>query len=221
MTDHGEKRIGEQIGNYRLMRLLGNGGFADVYLGEHLHLGTLAAIKVLHTKLESEQAEMFRTEARTLARLSHSNIVRVFDFNVEDRSPFLVMDYAPGGTLRQRHPKGSIISVPVVVSYLTQIASALDYAHDQKVIHRDVKPENMLLLQDGRLVLSDFGVASIAHSTQSQTVKELAGTIYYIAPEQLQGRPRMASDQYGLGVVVYEWLNGQRPFQGSFAEIAS
>lgn len=220
-TDHRGKAVGDRIGNYRLVRLLGSGGFADVYLGEHQHLGTHAAIKVLHTKLLNEQVEQFRQEARILAHLVHPHIVRVLDFDVDNMFPFLVMDYAPGGTLRQRHPKGSMVPLLTVIDYVTDIASALDYAHSQKLIHRDVKPENMLLNQQGQIVLSDFGVASIAHNTRSQTLAEVAGTISYIAPEQIQGHPRLASDQYALGVVVYEWLNGERPFRGSFGEVAS
>src|SRR5436190_23527608 len=100
-------RVGQQLGNYRLLHLIGLGSFADVYLGEHLHLNTQAAIKVLHTQLTSEESEKLRTEARTMARLAHPHIVRVLDFDVEDGIPFLIMEYAPNGTLRQRHPKGT------------------------------------------------------------------------------------------------------------------
>src|SRR5438309_7257222 len=100
-------RVGQQLGNYRLVRLLGQGGFADVYLGEHVYLETQAAIKVLHTQLAREDIEQFRIEARTIARLEHPYIVRVLDFGVEGSTPFLVMSYAPNGTLRQRHPKGT------------------------------------------------------------------------------------------------------------------
>jgi serine/threonine protein kinase len=220
-TEQGGQRIGERIGNYRLVRLLGSGGFADVYLGEHLQLGTHAAIKVLHTKLTNEQLEQFRQEARILAHLQHPHIVSVLDFDVQNMLPFLVMAYAPGGTLRQRHPKGSRVPLATIVEYVQQVASALDYAHSQKLIHRDIKPENMLIDQQGRIVLSDFGVASIAHNTTSQTLAAFAGTVAYIAPEQIQGRPRTASDQYALAVVIYEWLSGERPFQGSVTEIMS
>jgi len=108
-----------------------------------------------------------------------------------------------------------------VVVYVRQLASALDYAHQAKLIHRDIKPENMLLGRTKEVLLSDFGLVLIAQSSRSQTKKEMAGTIPYMAPEQLQGKPRPASDQYSLGIVVYEWLAGERPFQGTFAEIAS
>ncbi|GLV58962.1 hypothetical protein KDH_57900 [Dictyobacter sp. S3.2.2.5] len=220
-TEHGSQLAGERIGNYQLKHVLGSGGFADVYLGEHLHLGSYAAVKVLHTKLAHEQLEDFRQEGHILAHLLHPHIVRVLDFDVQNMRPFLVMDYAPGGTLRQRHPKGSRVPLAAVVEYVQQVASALDYAHAQKLIHRDVKPENMLVDQQGRVVLSDFGVASMAHDTRSQTQGAIAGTIAYIAPEQIQGRPRTASDQYALAAIAYEWLSGERPFRGSMSEVVS
>ncbi len=117
------ERIGQQLGNYRLIQLLGRGGFADVYLGEHMHLGTQAAIKVLHTRLVSESIERFRREARTIARLEHPHIVRVLDFGVEGGTPFLAMSYAPNGTLRQRHLRGTQVPLKSVVSYVKQVAS--------------------------------------------------------------------------------------------------
>src|SRR6266566_772942 len=106
------ERVGQQLGNYTLIRRLGQGGFAEVYLGEHIHLGTEAAIKILHAQLTNDDTEQFRSEARIIARLEHPNIVRVLDFGIQDKTPFLVMGYAPNGTLRQVHPKG--IPLPLV-----------------------------------------------------------------------------------------------------------
>jgi len=214
-------RVGQRLGNYRVIRLLGKGGFGDVYLGEHIHLNTQVAIKVLQTRLVGSNLEQFRVEAQTIARLVHPHIVRIFDFGVEDDIPFLVMDYAPNGILRQRHPKGIPVPAKSIVAYVKQVAAALQYAHDRKLIHRDVKPENMLLGLTGDVLLSDFGLVLIAQSTGSQTTKEVAGTIPYMAPEQINGKPRPASDQYALGIVIYEWLSGERPFNGSFVEIAT
>ncbi len=213
--------VGQYFGNYQLLRPLGQGGFAVVYLGEHRHLGTYAAIKILNARLEEDQIALFQQEARILAQLHHPHIVRMLDYDIADGFPYLVMDYASGGTLRQRHPKGTTLPLATVITYSEQIADALDYAHREKLIHRDVKPENMLINQQGQIVLSDFGVASIAHSTKSQTTAEMAGTVPYIAPEQIHGRPRTFSDQYSLGIVIYEWLNGERPFVGSTGEIVS
>jgi serine/threonine protein kinase len=213
-------RVGQRLGNYRLTRLLGKGGFAEVYLGEHLRLGTQAAVKVLYTRLANpEEATGFEKEAQTIAHLKHPHIVRVLDFDVQEDTPFLVMDYAVGGTLRQRHPRGSILPLPTVISYVKQVAEALQYAHDQKLIHRDVKPENMLLGSKNEVLLSDFGIASIAHSTSSLSTQAYSGIAHYSAPEQISGKPRPASDQYVLGVVVYEWLTGTRPFTGDVTQL--
>ncbi|MEO8954723.1 MAG: serine/threonine protein kinase [Ktedonobacteraceae bacterium] len=214
-------RSGQQLGNYRIIRLLGKGGFAEVYLGEHIFLKTQVAIKVLHTQLASSDMEDFLREARTIARLRHPNIIRVLEFGIEDKTPFLVMDYAPNGTLRQHHPKGSILNIATIVPYAKQIASALQYAHDEKLIHRDIKPENMLVGSQFEIVLSDFGIAMAAESSRYQNAQEVVGTVAYMAPEQIQGMPRPASDQYSLAVVVYEWLSGTRPFQGSFTELCT
>src|SRR5215472_2554073 len=161
-------RVGQQFGNYRLVTLLGQGGYAEVYLGQHVRLNLQAAIKVLHTHLTDREATHFQQEAETIATLVHHSIVRVFDFDVLDGIPFLVMDYAPNGSLRQRYPKGSVVPLPLILSFVKQVASALQYAHEQKVIHRDVKPENMLVGRQEQVLLSDFGIATVAHQTASQ-----------------------------------------------------
>ncbi len=214
-------RVGQQLGNYRLIRLLGQGNFSEVYLGEHIYLHTQAAIKVLYGQLANHDMAGFLTEARTIARLRHPHIVQVLDFGVEDTTPFLVMDYAPGGTLRKVHPKGTPLSLDTVLTYVTQVAEALQYAHQEKLIHRDVKPENMLLGRSNEVLLSDFGIAIVIQSSRQQQAQGTAGTVAYMAPEQLQGKPRPASDQYALGVIVYEWLCGDHPFHGTFAELYS
>ena len=214
-------RVGQQLGNYRLIHLLGKGNFAEVYLGEHIHLNTQAAIKVLHGQLVRNDVEGFLTEARLIAHLRHPHIIQVLDFGVEDDIPFLVMDYAPHGNLRQRHPRGTRLPLDTINSYVKQLASALQYAHDKGLIHRDIKPENILLGHKNEVLLSDFGIAIVSQSSRSQHTHETAGTIAYMAPEQLQGKPCQASDQYALGVDVYEWLCGDRPFHGTSSELYS
>jgi serine/threonine protein kinase len=212
---------GKQLGSYRLIRLVGRGGFAEVYQGEHVHLQTSVAIKVLQMRLTRQDQESFLSEAQIVASLRHPNIIRVLEFGVEESIPYLVMDYAPGGTLRQRYQSGVILTPLRILPYFKQLASALQYAHDQRVVHRDIKPENMLLGTDGELLLADFGIALGVQSSRSHRIEDIAGTVTYMAPELLRGRVIPASDQYALAVVIYEWLSGAPPFRGTFIEVAS
>jgi serine/threonine protein kinase len=222
MAEYTQYGVGQQIGNYSLIQLLGRGGFADVYLGEHIYLKTQAAIKILRVQLSTSSTEDFLHEARTIAKLEHPNIVRVFECSItDDRTPFLVMTYAPNGSLRQRHARGTCLTLEQVLAYVQQISAALYYAHQQKLIHRDVKPENMLIGPNDQVLLSDFGLALLAQSSSTQSTKEMAGTLPYMPPEQLQGKPRFASDQYALAISTYEWLCGERPFNGTFMEVVS
>ena len=214
-------RVGQQLGNYRLVHLLGRGSFADVYLGEHIHLNTQAAIKVLDMRLTKDDMGDFLKEARTIAHLKHPSIIQILEFGVENNTPFLVMDYAPNGTLRSHFPRGSRFSSQDIQPYVMQIASALQYAHDERLIHRDIKPENMLLGINDEVLLADFGIAIVAHSSRTQSMQGVAGTVAYMAPEQLRGMPVKASDQYALAAVIYEWLTGKSLFQGSFVDVAT
>jgi serine/threonine protein kinase len=209
---------GQQLGNYRLGRLLGRGGYAEVYLGAHRYLETPVAIKILHTS--TVEREAFLQEARLVAHLSHPHIVSVLEFDIQDTIPFLVMDYIPNGTLRQRYPRGARLSLQQVVNYIKQIASALHYTHTKSIVHGDVKPENVLIAEDGRVLLSDFGLANMIEMTESQQGQNLVGTVDYMAPEQFQHQLLPASDQYALGIMAYEWLSGRPPFEGLYVEIA-
>jgi serine/threonine protein kinase len=204
-------------GNYRLLHLLGQGASAQVYLGEHSYLQTYAAIKLLRTKSKLSAAEKreFMREAQLLAKLHHPHIVRVLDFAFTDEDiPFLVMEYAAHGSLRQRHPRGTRLRLSAVSAYLEQLVEPLTYIHRIGVTHGDIKPENMLLDAHNQLLLGDFGIATLA----LQTMQFVGGTPAYMAPEQIQRRPCAASDQYGLATVIYEWLSGQTPFQGKTPE---
>jgi serine/threonine protein kinase len=224
MKENADSLIGQQFGNYRLLRLLGQGGFADVYLGEHIHLNTNTAIKVLRMRLTNENIASFKAEAQTIARLDYPHIIRVLDFGVENNgTPFLVMVYAPNGSLRMHHLRGTQLPLSTIVPYVKQAASALQYAHNQRLIHRDIKPENMLLAKNNDVLLSDFGIALVTQSSRysNSASQEVVGTAAYMAPEQLQGKPVAASDQYSLAIVAYEWLSGTPPFQGTFMELCA
>ena len=214
-------KVGQQIGNYRLVRLLGSGGFAEVYLGQHVHLASKqAAIKILH--LTDVDVQKFQQEAETTEQLVHPHIVRLLDFALEQGTPFLVLDFAPGGSLRTRHPKGSQVPLDIVVGSLKEITPALQYAHDRNILHRDIKPDNMLIGRQGELLISDFGLAVLSQTgrTSLQASYGIGGTPFYMAPEQYRGKPEKASDQYALAVVVYEWLCGSVPFsEGGFIQL--
>ncbi|GAC1375332.1 MAG: hypothetical protein NVSMB44_43850 [Ktedonobacteraceae bacterium] len=213
------EREGQRLGNYRLQRLLGRGTFAEVYLGEHLYLRTYAAIKVLRAALNEKDEQLFLSEAQTVAQLAHPNIVRVREFAIERSIPFLAMDYAPGGTLRHRYPRGTCLSLEKIVNYVTHIAAALQYAHNRGIIHRDVKPENILQGSE-HVMLSDFGISVHAPKPNTVNAQQWAGTFSYMAPEQFLGQAVFASDQYALAILTYEWLCGVCPFEGSATSLA-
>jgi len=210
---------GLHLGHYRLVRLLGTGRFSEVYLGEHIYLGAQVALKLQSLHLASGAQERFMAEAQLLQSLTHPHIVQVRDFGVEGDIAFLVMSYASGGTIHTFHPKGQPLPLSTVVAYIQQIASALSYMHEHRVIHRDLKPENLLIDQSGQLLLGDFSLATRVSLSSDYAYAAMEGSLAYMAPEQFRGKPHIASDQYALAVIVYEWLSGTRPFQGTLAEL--
>ena len=211
--------LGQQFGSYLLTDLLGQGGFANVYLGKHVRYGTQAAIKIPRSRSQ-DKVERFVKEIRTLAGLNHPNIVGVLEYSVEGHIPFLAMNYARKGSLQQ-YREGMLFSPGTIVSYVKQIADGLQYIHDRRLVHRDVKLGNILLGPRNTVWLSDFGIAvKIPRLFFLGESQGSAGTVDYMSPEQLQGKPCPASDQYGLGVVAYELLTGDTPFDGSNREMA-
>ena len=215
-SGHG-RHTGRYLGNYRVLQLLGKGGFAEVYLCQHRYIGTLAAVKVLRAGMDTVGEANFYTEARIAASLVHPHIIRVLEFGVQDGRPYLVMDYAPNGTLRRLHPRGTPMTPHLVAQYIEQVARALQYVHNRGLVHRDIKPENLLLGAGHQLLLSDFGISINALATAH--TKGVAGTAAYMAPELIEGNPCYASDQYALGIVAYEWLCGRWPFLGDWDDI--
>ena len=215
--------VGRQLGKYHLVRLLGRGSFGDVYLGEHVEGGPQAAIKVLHEPLTNENINEFVNEAG-LKRLRHESIVRLFDVGIGDGYiPFLAMEYAPNGSLADCHPRGTRLPLGTIISYVKPISAALQYVHEKGLIHCDVKPANLFIGSNGKVLLGDFGIAAIVLSTRSQEQQRekqnAFGSWPYAAPEQFVGKAVPASDQYSLAVVVYEWLCGEHPFQGGFLQL--
>jgi len=210
----GQNYIGERFGDYKLVRPLGEGGFATVYLGEEVHKGTYAAVKLS----KEQQVHDFINELRRTVLLRHPNIIPILDFGIRkpDDTAFIIMEYAPNGSFRDKFPRDTRVPLDVVVPAVKQVASALQYAHDQRVIHRDVKPENLLLNARNMILLSDFGIATASRTTMTANAGpgDIIGTYAYMAPEQLKGRPVPASDQYSLAIMVYEWLCGELPFEG-------
>ncbi len=211
----------QQLGNYRFIRPLGQGSFAWAYLGEHISLKKRMAVKVLRAPLSREDQERFLVEMQTIGHLKHPNILPVSEYGVLEGIPFLVMPYVSGGSLRQQHRRGVCLPPLTILPSIRQIAAALQSAHNQGIIHRNLKPENLLLDLNDTVFLSDFGLTIGQQSSRSQSMEEVANAARYMAPEQLLGKPRFASDQYALAIIVYEWLTGARPFQGSYVEVSS
>ncbi|GCE08894.1 serine/threonine protein kinase [Dictyobacter aurantiacus] len=211
----------QYINHYHIQQLLGKSDLSEVYLAENMNNQTRVALKLLYGDWKGESAEKFLTRTATLTHLNHPNIVPILDFGVEDNVAFIAMRYIPDGNLRQRHPRGTRIDLATVISYIQQISVAIQYIHDLGFVHRDIKPHNLLVDKNAGIMLSDFGTTIVSHSLSPihASLREFEGTAPYAAPEQLQGKPCRNSDQYALGIMIYEWLSGDWPFNGSFYEI--
>ena len=205
---------------YKLEKKIGEGGFATVFMGTDLLLGRTVAVKILNSNLATDQELMgrFQLEARAVAALDHPNILTVHDFGLLPNSAFLVMPYIAGGALsvllRSRR-----LTLEEAGEYLEQIGSALDSAHKMGIVHRDVKPQNILVRSNGRLVLTDFGFAKMLVDVNAEAPTKALGTVHYVAPEQVRGLVSAASDQYSLGVLLYQMVSGSLPFTGQPAEM--
>ena len=217
---HTLHQIGLRIGNYRLQHTLKRGTNSTIYLGEHIHLRTRSVVKVLnHWVADKQHVDDFCTEARLHSSLHHPHIVRVRDFGLQDDVPFLVMDYAFQGSLNDHFPINVTLSLDLLLPFVKQITQALQYIHDQGLIHRDIKPQNLLLTIDKNVLLSDFGIAVMVQPWERTRSTSSFGTALYAAPEQIEGKPLVASDQYALAILIYEWLCGQPPFKGNSLQL--
>ena len=203
-------------GRYRLDRKLGGGGMADVWLAEDQELGRKVAIKMLHDRYanDTQFVERFRREATHAAGLSHPNVVSIFDRGEAGGSYFIVMEYVEGRTLKELIVTRGPCPVPVAISYVRQVLAALRYAHRNGIVHRDIKPHNVLVDHEGRVKVADFGIAR-AGSSQMTEAGSIIGTAQYLSPEQARGAPvDESSDLYSTGILLFELLTGKVPFTG-------
>jgi serine/threonine-protein kinase len=211
-------------GRYRLLGLLGRGGVGEVWRAEDLQLGRPVAIKLLR-RLEGDalsSLERFKREAQATARLSHPNVVATYDIGSTDDRAYLVMELVRGGDLAQLLRNHGLPPAEEVADLAIQAARGLDAAHAAGIVHRDVKPANLLLSSDGTLKITDFGIARMlgTENTGGLTGPVLLGTAAYLSPEQVRGEPATpASDRYALGCVLYELLAGRTPFTGEAHEV--
>ncbi len=207
---------GENVGPYRIIEQLGQGGMASVFKAYHPALDRFVAIKVLHPAFKEEPnfLSRFQREARVVARLEHPHIVPIYDFAEHGGQPYLVMKYIEGETLKARLNEGPLTKQEAI-DIVQAVGDALTYAHDRGVLHRDVKPSNILLSPDGSIYLADFGLARMAEAGASTLSKDvMLGTPQYISPEQAKGNLELfeSTDVYSLGVVLYELVVGRVPF---------
>ena len=209
-------------GRFAIERELGEGGMAAVYLARDLSLQRKVAIKVLSPAMLMERGMVgrFKQEAVTIAALRHPNIVTVHGVEHHEQLQFFVLDFVEGGSLEQVLARYGPLPIPAAVAWLAQVAAALEYAHRRNVIHRDIKPGNVLLDRDGNAIVTDFGIAKVAEKSGFTQTGTTMGTPAYMSPEQCLARPvGPASDQYSLGIMAYQMLTGRAPFQGAALEV--
>ncbi len=219
-----DKYIGMLLdGRYEILSLIGEGGMSVVFKARDQRLNRLVAVKIMREEMadDEEFRRTFCSEAHAVAMLSHPNIVAVYDVSQSDSIEYIVMELVDGITLRQYMDRRGALQWREVLHFTRQIARALSHAHARGIVHRDIKPQNILMLRDGTVKVEDFGIAALENDAQ-ETDGQAIGSIHYIAPEQARGElPDARSDIYSLGIVMYEMLTAQKPYEGdSIAEIA-
>ena len=204
--------VGYNIGHYKILHLVENNSSSQIYFGEYQLDRSCVAVKVSNGREGNRQIRNLELEARMLSRMNHPHIIRICEFGTQNGIQYLITNWARHGTLLNLFAQP--VSIRTVAAYVKQIASALEYLHTMHIIHQDVKPTNILVDQDKTALLSDFGTA-----IDYRNCPGWIGTAAYAAPEQKQRQSCPTSDQYTLGVLVYQWLCGEIPFQGSPAEM--
>ena len=216
---------GQKINNrYEIVKSIGEGGMANVYLANDKILDRKVAVKVLRGDLSSDDRfiRRFQREALSVSNLSHPNIVEVYDVGEEDGQYYIVMEYIEGKTLKQLLKKRESLTLPEVIDIMTQLTDGISHAHESYIIHRDIKPQNIMIEDDGRIKITDFGIAMALNATQLTQTNSVMGSVHYLPPEQASGKAAtVKSDIYSLGILMYELLTGTVPFKGDNAvEIA-
>ncbi len=221
MDNNMDKYLGTCLDDrYEIVEVIGAGGMAVVYKAIDQRLNRFVAVKILRDELarDEEFRARFQIEAQAVAMLSHPNIVSVYDVSHTAGVEYIVMELIEGVTLMQYMQKKGALSWKEAAHFSTQIAKALEHAHSKGIVHRDIKPQNIMILRDGTIKVADFGIAAL-ESAQEQRSDQTVGSVHYIAPEQARGEtPDTRSDIYSLGVVMYEMLTGQMPYDGETAE---
>lgn len=218
MENTTDKYIGKILDDrYEIIELIGSGGMANVYKALCHRLNRYDAVKIMRdeTAANTELRRRFRAESQAVAMLSHPNIVSVYDVSHSDDVEYIVMELIDGITLKQYLQKKSVLDPSEVLDFTIQTAKALEHAHSKGIIHRDIKPQNIMLLKDGMIKVADFGIASLENTIEENN-GETVGSVHYIAPEQARGEaPDARSDIYSLGIVMYEMLTGRLPYVGN------
>ena len=212
-----DRYIGKLLDNrYEILEKIGSGGMADVYKARCHRLNRLVAIKILKEDLsqDAEFRRRFHAESQAVAMLSHPNIVSVYDVSHSDNIDYIVMELIEGITLKQYMEQKGTLNWREALHFATQICKALEHAHSRGIIHRDIKPHNIMILKDGSVKVADFGIARVS-SAQNTLTREALGSVHYISPEQAKGaQVDCRADLYSLGVVMYEMLTGRPPYDG-------
>lgn len=216
---------GQKINDrYEIIKTIGEGGMANVYLADDKILERKVAIKVLRGDLSSDEKfiRRFKREALSVSNLSHPNIVEVYDVGEEDGNYYIVMEYIEGKTLKQLLQKRGALTLTEVIDIMSQLTDGLSHAHEAYIIHRDIKPQNIMIEDNGLIKITDFGIAMALNSTQLTQTNSVMGSVHYLPPEQAQGKgSTIKSDIYSLGILMYELLTGSVPYKGDTAvEIA-
>ena len=221
MDTNMDKYLGTTLDDrYEIQEIIGSGGMAVVYKATDNRLHRSVAVKILRDELAADEEfrRRFQTEAQAVAMLSHPNIVSVYDVSHSESVEYIVMELIEGVTLMQYMQKKGALGWKEALHFSVQISKALEHAHSKGIVHRDIKPQNIMIIRDGSIKVADFGIAAL-ESTQEQRSSQTVGSVHYIAPEQARGeQPDTRSDIYSLGVVMYEMLTGRMPYDGETAE---